>query len=65
MTNGFLDKEKCADMIKRHGAEKILFGSDIPWQGQKVALDYLLSLNISDEEKELITHKNAERLLLL
>ncbi len=65
MTNSFLDKEKCTDMIKRHGADKVLFGSDSPWQGQRAALDYLLSLNISDEEKELITHKNAERLLSL
>ena len=65
MTSGFLDKEKCADMIKRHGADKVLFGSDSPWQGQKTALDYLLSLNLSDEEKELIKHKNAERLLSL
>ena len=65
MTSGFLDKDKCADMIKRHGADKVLFGSDSPWQGQKAALDHLLSLNLSKEEIELITHKNAQRLLSL
>lgn len=63
MTNTFLDKDFCADMIKRHGAEKVLFGSDCPWQAQKDALSYLLSLDISENEKELILYKNAKRLL--
>lgn len=65
MTSGYLDKDMCADMIKRHGADKILFGSDSPWQSPGQSLDFLLSLNLSNEENELIMYKNAERLLSL
>lgn len=63
MTSGFMDREKCADMIKRHGVEKILFGSDSPWQSASAAYDYLSSLDLTAEEKELIKHRNAERIL--
>ncbi len=63
MTSGFLDKEKCRDMILRHGAEKILFGSDIPWQSAKDSYDYLVSLGLPNEDLELIKYKNAKRVL--
>lgn len=63
MTSGFLDKVKCLDMIRRHGADKFLFGSDNPWQNPKDSYSYLLSLGLSDEELELVKHKNAERIL--
>lgn len=63
MTSGFLDKERCRDMILHHGADKVLFGSDSPWQGQNQAYSYLLSLNLSDEDTEKIKHINAEKIL--
>lgn len=63
MTCGFLDKEKCKDMIIRHGADKFLFGSDNPWQSPKDSYDYLMSLGLCEEDLELIKHKNAERIL--
>lgn len=63
MLYGFLDKNKCRDMIIRHGADKFLFGSDNPWQNPKDAYSYLISLELSEEDTELIKHKNAERIL--
>ena len=63
MTSGFLDKDRCRDMILRHGVDKVLFGSDSPWQGQIQAYSYLLSLNLSDEDTEKIKHINAEKIL--
>lgn len=63
MISGFLDKDKCRKMLLRHGADKFLFGSDNPWQSPKESLDYLLSLELSAEDIELIKHKNAERIL--
>lgn len=63
MTSGYLEKEKCKEIIRTHGADKFLFGSDAPWGSPKNALDYLMSLNLGNEENELITHKNAEKLL--
>lgn len=63
MTSGFLDKEKCRDMIMRHGSDKILFGSDNPWQSPKESFEFLMSLGLPEEDLELIKHKNAERIL--
>lgn len=50
-------------LCKKHGIEKILFGTDSPWSEQKEYVDKIKSLNFTDEEKEKIFHKNAERLL--
>ena len=50
-------------MIKEHGADRILFGSDLPWTNPKVGLERVNLLNISNAEKEMILGKNAEMLL--
>ena len=63
MTSGFLDRDFCRDMIDRHGSDKFLFGSDSPWQSQKVSYDYLVSLNLPQKDLEKIKHINAERIL--
>ncbi|MDP4118354.1 MAG: amidohydrolase family protein [Bacillota bacterium] len=60
-----LSTEQCRRMIKNHGAEKILFASDTPWQKASTTLNYLNSLGLTEEELKLITHKNAEKLLSL
>ena len=46
------------------GAEKILFGSDFPLMPPSKVLKQFNPLDLSDKEKELILHGNAERLLL-
>ena len=46
------------------GAEKILFGSDFPLMPPSKVLKQLNAVDMSDREKELILHGNAERLLL-
>ncbi|MDI6827644.1 MAG: amidohydrolase family protein [Armatimonadota bacterium] len=55
--------EQMVKYIRLHGAEKILFGSDSPCGNPKLQMDRLLSLPITDEEKELIAWKNAVQLL--
>ncbi len=60
--------EKCSDelmekIIKKHGANKILFGSDLPWMSPKEVVEKLNRLNLTNEEMELILHKNAEKVL--
>lgn len=52
-----------ADMIKRHGAEKVLFGTDYPAFSTVDEAGKIMRLDLSDEEKEMIMHKNAEKLL--
>ncbi len=56
--------EDVVEVIKAHGADKILFASDSPWNHQGQYLEKFKSLKgLSDTEKELILHKNAEKLL--
>ncbi len=57
------DKE-AVSVIKRHGADRVLFATDSPWNDQKAYVEHIRSLDgISDTEKEMILYKNAERLL--
>ncbi len=58
-----MDKEQVARIIKNHGADKILYGSDSPWESQKQPLEELKKLELSQKEMELITHKNALKIL--
>ena len=59
----FLTKEEATEIIKIHGADRILFGSDCPWGSPKETFDFINSLPITSEEKELIFYKNAKLLL--
>ena len=59
----FLAPEQCRRIIRNHGAEKIVFGSDSPWEDPADTLRYLESLHLTAEEMALITHQNALRLL--
>lgn len=59
----FIPKEQALRIIRNHGADKILFGSDTPWESPADTLAFLHSLGLTDSELDLITHKNALRLL--
>lgn len=61
----FLDIDSYRRIVDKHGADKILFGSDAPWEDPKDTLAFLERAGFSEEEKELIKHKNAERILKL
>jgi predicted TIM-barrel fold metal-dependent hydrolase len=50
-------------IIKKHGAEKFLFGSDTPWMRVKNSIDFIDALDLNDAEKDLIFDKNAKNLL--
>lgn len=56
-------KSQFERIIKNHGADKILYASDYPWSDLKENIEIMNSLNISDEEKELILNKNARNIL--
>ncbi len=58
----FIDKKLCEKIIKKHGADKILFGSDSPWENPAHTLEFINSLDISDKDKEKIKYRNAENL---
>ncbi len=61
---------KCPDdimqkIIEKHGAERILFASDMPWDSPDLIRQKILGLKISDDAKEKILGLNAKRLLKL
>ncbi len=58
-----MDLEQCTRMIKNHSSDKILFGTDMPWSGQKEYIEIIKSLSLSKEEQDNIFYKNACKLL--
>lgn len=60
---GKISDEQFIRIVKNHGADRILFASDSPWSGQKESLEHLKSLELTEEELEYITFKNAAQLL--
>ena len=59
----FLDAQGFTDMVNAFGEDKVLFGTDSPWSGQKESLDFIRALSLSDETKSKIFGKNAAGLL--
>ena len=51
--------------INQYGAERIAFGSDYPMWDPVCEVEKFLRLNLTDEQKEQIAHKTAERILNL
>ena len=50
-------------MIRQHGADKILFGTDTPWAGQKAFVNHFKQLPLTEWEQKLILTENANKLL--
>lgn len=58
-----LEPQRIVRMVRRHGSEAFLFGTDFPWESQSRGIRYIRNLELSDWEKELILGGNAKRLL--
>jgi len=58
----FLDPEKAAEMIGKHGAEKFLFGTDYPMWDHEQELERFLALDLTEDERNAIFYRNAEKL---
>ncbi len=65
MLSAYMDKELFVEILNAHSSDKILFGSDSPWENPKDSLEFLKSCNLDKETFEKITYKNAEKLLKL
>ena len=55
--------DRCAEIILRYGAERVLFATDSPWRSQRQYVEILRSLPLIDAQRESILHGNAERIL--
>ena len=58
-----MQPEDFAAVVRAIGADRVLFGTDSPWRSQKASIGGIQELPLTEEEKELIFHKNAEKLL--
>lgn len=59
----YIDDSRFLRIIKSHGIERILFGSDCPWDDPADEIELINRLPLSDDEKERIFYKNAEMLI--
>ncbi len=59
----YINPEQAKRIIRNHGSEKILFGSDNPWENPKDTLVFLNSLSLNQDELDNITYKNALKIL--
>ena len=62
---GVIPKKLAQTIVDRHTPDKLLFGSDLPWHRPAWEQRLLNTLDLSQEDKEKIYHKNAENLLNL
>lgn len=58
-----ISDEQAEKIIKMHGADRILFGSDAPWDNPLDEVNLINRISLTDEERELIFCKNAEKLV--
>ena len=61
--SSYIDPQVCKRIIFNHGVDKILFGSDCPWELPSKTISFIESLGLSDEDKQKIYHLNAQKLL--
>lgn len=60
---GRISDEQLMRVIRNHGSDRILLGSDMPWQRTSAVIEMIKNLPLTEKEKEQIFHENAENLL--
>ena len=50
-------------LCRKHGIDRILFGTDSPWEDQSDYVSRIRKLELTDEEKEKIFSENARKIL--
>lgn len=56
------DRSAIMEFVRTIGPERVLFGSDVPFGSMKNEVSKIISLQIPDEEKEMLLYKNFIRL---
>jgi predicted TIM-barrel fold metal-dependent hydrolase len=59
----FMAPEEFVRLAGKHGAHRILFGTDSPWFDQAEDIRWIDSMKLTQDEKDRIFFKNAEELL--
>jgi len=50
-------------IVSKHDSEKILFGSDTPWEDQRTSIDFIIDSNLTESLTEKILGINGRKLL--
>lgn len=58
-----ISQEQFIRILRSHGSDKVLFGTDCPWAGQKKFVEVMEKMNITEEEREKVMWKNGADLL--
>ena len=61
--NGMLTKEAFTNLVRAMGTDRVLFGTDSPWSGQKEAVQWLRDTTLTEEEKQQIFAGNFQRII--
>ena len=59
----YMDPTLATEIISAHGADKVLFATDSPWESYEASRDFVEKLGVSDAEKSEIFGENAAKLL--
>lgn len=62
-TLGHLPDEEFVAIVREHGVERVLFGTDAPWTDSTAELEQLRSLGFSGDELDRLLWRNASELL--
>jgi len=60
---GHCSDEQIARMVRAHGTDRILWGSDFPWESERHALAGLDRLALSADERQAVLCGNVQRVL--
>lgn len=60
-----LSYQEVTRIIRAHGVDKVLFGTDYPMAAQETELERFMHLDLTEEEKHKILYENARKLLNL
>lgn len=59
----WMEQKEFMRLARKHGTERLLFGTDSPWFDQGADIRWIDSMDLTQEEKDRIFYKNAESLL--
>lgn len=58
----WLSAEESRDIVRRYGADRVLFATDFPMWSHETELERFANMNLTDEENKQILYKNAIKL---
>lgn len=62
-TLGYLDEGRMERMIKRHGIDRVLFGTDSPWGDFAKSIAMIDGMDFTSAQKDRLFYQNAQNLL--